>query len=89
MFTVPAQVKDTFAPFKDDQGHDAMVIPFLKEVTRVNQISMKLGCAGVALDETLLGEAGIVHPKDIKTTLENSAYIFKRCKCWYAALEEM
>lgn len=88
MFTIPAQVKDIFAPFTDENGSETMVIPFLKELTRANQISMKLGCAAVALTPQLL-ESFTKNPKDVKSTMETSDYVLERCKCWFAALEEM
>ena len=94
MFTVPAQVKEIFAPFKDNHGRESMVVPFLKEVARANQISMKLGCASVALNRDLLQSQARAEGKatssfELDSTLETSAYIHERCRCWFAALEDM
>lgn len=88
-FEVPVQVKQMYAPFRDAKGNESMVVPFLKEVTKANQLAMKFGCASVALSTALLNEHGITHFGAVADELDKSIYILKRCQCWFAALEEM
>ncbi len=93
MFSIPPEVRSIYASFKDSGGREMMVVPFMKDVSRINQISMKLGCAGVALTSDMVDASNIAngkpgHYKDTPTAMEASRYILNRCRSWFAALEE-